>query len=101
MDETTVTLEGPAHFLDVVYETIRAHVRRTGEPYEEIITGVAGIDAGNLEREETALLRLYIDDQADRDEVQNFVGLALDRIADDHIMDLARQSVRVNIEEEI
>lgn len=99
-DETTMILEGPAPFLDVVYETIDAHVQRTGDEYEQVITGVAGADAGDVDHEEEAVLHLYILEGVEPDEAREWVDLALDRIADDHDMDLARQSVQVTPDDE-
>lgn len=60
VQESTIMLEGPAPFLDVVYETIDAHVQRTGEAYEQVITGVGAVDAGDVDHEEDAVLRLYV-----------------------------------------
>jgi hypothetical protein len=99
-EETTMILEGPAPFLDVVYEAIDAHVQRTGEEYEQVITGVGSEDAGDVDHEEEAVLHLYILGGVEPEEAREWVGLALDRIADDHDMDLVRQSVQVHMEDE-
>jgi hypothetical protein len=98
--ETTVILEGPAPFLDVVYETIEGHVCRTGEAYEQVITGVGGEDVGEGDHEEEAVLHLYILAGVDADEALEWVALALDRIADDNDMDLARRSVQVRTDDD-
>ena len=98
MDEIVARLEGPAHFLDLFYETVDAHVHRTGEAYEGI-TGVAGIDAGDVEHEETASLQVYVKGSIDEDEAYERLSFALDRVADRHSMDVARQGVRVEFEE--
>jgi hypothetical protein len=99
-EETTMILEGPAPFLDVVYETIEAHVQRTGEEYEQVVTGVGSVDAGDVDHEEEAVLHVYVLGGVEPEEAREWVGLALDRIADDHDMDLARQSVQVHTENE-
>jgi len=99
-EEATVILEGPAAFLDVVYETIDAHVQRTGEEYEQVITGVGGEDAGDVDHEEDAVLHLYVQGGVEPEEAREWVDRALDRIAEDHGMDLARQSVQVYMEDE-
>ena len=98
--ELVVLLEGPAPFLDVVFETIEAHVQRTGEEYEEIITGVDAEDAGDVDHEEEAVLHLYVLASEDPEDIRELIGLALDRIADENNMDLARQSVRIMFDEE-
>jgi len=98
--ELTVILEGPAPFLDVVYETVEAHIHRTGEEYGQIITGVDAEDAGDVDAEEEAVLHLYVLGETDLDEARDLVGLALDRIADENDMDLARQSVQMTFEDE-
>jgi len=98
--ESTMILEGPASFLDVVYETIDAHVHRTGEEYEQVITGVGSEDAGDVDHEEEAVLHVYILGGVEPDAAREWVGLALDRIADEHDMDLARQSVQMRFEDE-
>lgn len=98
--EWTIILEGPAPFLDVVYETIDAHVQRTGAAYEQVITGVGAEDAGDVDHEEVAVLHLYILGGVEVDEAREWVDLALDRIADEHDMDLARQGVQVQLEDE-
>jgi hypothetical protein len=99
-EETTMILEGPAPFLDVVYETIDAHVQRTGEEYESVITGVGSEDAGDVGHEEDAVLHLYVLGGVEDEEAREWVGLALDRIADDHDMDLARQGVQVYMDDD-
>lgn len=98
--EYLAVLEGPAHFLDIVFETIDAHIGRTQEEYAEIITGVDAEDAGEVEREERAVLHLYVLGNVDREEARELIGLALDRIADEHDMVLARQSVQLTFEGE-
>lgn len=100
IQESTIMLEGPAPFLDVVYETIDAHVQRMGEAYEQVITGVEGVGAGDVDHEEDAVLRLYVRGEVPLDEAYEWVDRALDRIADDHDMDLARQGVQVYLDEE-
>ena len=92
-------LEGPAPFLDTVYETIDAHVQRTGEEYEQVITGVGAVDAGDVDHEEDAVLHLYVRGEVALDEAHEWVDRALNRIADDHDMELARQSVQVYTDE--
>lgn len=95
MDEIVARLEGPAHFLDLFYETIDARVHRTGEPYQGI-TGVSGIDAGDVEHEAQAALQVYVDaTRMDREEAYERMGFALDRVADRHNMAVARQGVRI------
>ena len=96
--EYPVVVEGPAAFLDVVYETIEAHVERTREEYAEIITGIHGEDAGDVEHEEQAALQLYVLGGVPPEEARELIDLALDRIADEHDMVLARQSVRLVVE---
>lgn len=98
--ESMVIVEGPAHFLDVVFETIDAHIQRTGEEYEQVITGVGAEDVGDVDHEEDAVLHLYVLGGEDRDEAREWIDLALDRIADEHNMDMARQSVQLSFEEE-
>jgi hypothetical protein len=98
--ERTVLLEGPDHFLDIVYETIDAHVRRTGEEYEQVITGVSTKEIGDVDHEEESVLPLYVLASEDPEDARELVGLALDRIADQHNMNLARQSVQVTFEDE-
>lgn len=98
--EQVFLLEGPAPFLDVVYETIEAHIQRTGEEYEQVITGVEGVDVGDVDHEEKAVLHVYVLGSADPEEAREWIDLALDRIADDHDMDLAREGVQVTPETE-
>lgn len=97
--ESRIMLEGPAPFLDTVYETIDAHVQRTGEEYEQVITGVGAVDAGDVDHEEDAVLHLYVRGEVALDEAHEWVDRALNRIADDHDMELARQSVQVYTDE--
>lgn len=99
--ETMVLLEGPAHFLDEVYETIDAHVRRTGEEYGPVITGVGTEEAGDIGHEEESVVRLYVPASVDREEAREQIELALDRISDEHNMEVARQNVQVTFEEEV
>lgn len=98
--ERMVLLEGPAHFLDVVYETIDARVQRTGEEYEQVITGVGTEEAGDIGYEEEGVLRLYVPASVDREEAREQIELALDRISDEHNMEVARQNVQVTFEQE-
>ena len=98
--ELTFILEGPAHFLDVVYETVEGHIQRTGDEYGQIITGVGAEDAGDVDGEEEAILHLYVDADVDVDEARDLIDLALDRIADENSMDLARQRVEITTEDE-
>lgn len=98
--EIMVLLEGPAPFLDVVYETIDAHVQRTGEEYEQVITGVGTEEAGDVGHEQDSVLRLYVPAAVDRDEARERIELALDRISDESNMELARQNVQVSFEDE-
>lgn len=98
--ETMVLLEGPAHVLDVVYETIDAHLQRTGEEYAQVITGVGTEQAGNVGYEEESVLHLYLPASVDREEARDQIEGALDRIAAEHNMEVARQNVQVTFEEE-
>lgn len=93
-------LEGPAPFLDIVYETIDGHVQRTGEEYGQVITGVSGQEAGDVDSEEEAVLEVYVDARTDVDEAVEMIDLALDRIAEEHNMEIARQGVQVTFEDE-
>lgn len=93
-------LDGPATFLDIVYETIEAHISRTGSEYEQVITGVDAVDAGNVDWDEEALLHLYVPAAEPLDDVLDLIDRALDRIADEHDMDGARQRVQVSFEDE-
>ena len=92
-------LEGPDHFLDVVYETIEGHVRRTGDEYGQIITGVGTAEVGDVDHETESVLPVYVPATVDLEEALDLIGLALDRIADENNMDLARQSVQVTFED--
>jgi len=94
-----VALEGAAPFLDVVFETIEAHIHRTGEEYAEIITGVDALEAGDVDHDEAAAVHLYVLGTVPPDEAVELIGLALNRIADDHTMNLARQSVQIEVPE--
>mgnify|MGYP006286734115 CR=1 FL=1 len=98
--ERTVLLEGPDHFLDIVYETIDAHIQRTGNEYEQVITGVSTKEIGDVDHEEESVLPLYVLASEDPEDARELIGLALDRIADEHNMDLARQNVQVTFEDE-
>lgn len=100
MHESVVVLDGPATFLDVVFETIEAHVHRTGSEYEQIITGVDAVEAGDVDHDDEAVLRLFVLGDTDPEEALELVELALDRIADEHNMELARQSVQLSFENE-
>lgn len=97
--EYLAIVEGPVPFLDVVFEAVEAHLHRTGEEYAEIVTGVEAEDVGEVDHETNAVLHFYVLGEVDRDEARDLIDLALDRIADDHNMDVARQSVRVSFEE--
>ena len=98
--EYIVALEGPAPFLDVVFETINGHVDRTREEYAEIITGVDALEAGDVDHDEKAALHLYVLSEVDPDEARELIGLALDRLADENNMVLARQGVEVTFEDQ-
>jgi len=98
-EEQVVLLEGPDHFLDIVYETIEGHVRRTGEEYGQIITGVSTAEVGDVDHETESVLPVYVPATVNPEEARELVGLALDRIADEHDMDLARQGVQITFEE--
>lgn len=98
--ERMVLLEGPSHFLDEVYETIDAHVQRTGEEYQQVITGVGTEEAGDIGHEDESVLRLYVPATVDREEAREQIELALDRISDEHNMEVARQNVQVTFEQE-
>lgn len=93
--EYPVELTGPAHFLDVVYETVDAHISRTQEEYAEIITGV---DAGTVDQEEEAVLHVYVLGSVPPEEARERINLALDRISDEHNMTIARQGVELAVE---
>ena len=97
--EREVVLEGPDHFLDTVYETIEGHVRRTGEEYGQVITGVGTAEVGDVDRETESVLPVYVPATVDPEEALELIELALDRVADEHNMGLARQSVQVTFED--
>ncbi len=97
--EYIVALEGAAPFLDVAFETIEAHISRTGEEYAEIITGVDALEAGDVDHDEEAALHLYVLGTVPPDEAVELIDLALNRIADEHDMVLARQSVQIEVPE--
>lgn len=99
--ETMVLLEGPAHVLDVIYETIDAHLHRTGEEYEQVITGVGTVEAGNVGHEETSVVRLYVPASVTREDARERIELAIERIAADHDMEVAGQNVQVSFEDEM
>lgn len=88
---------GPAHFLDIVFETIDAHIGRTQEEYADVITGIDGINAGNVDQEEETVLRIYVLEDVPPEEAREQVDLALDRIADEHNMTVARQGVELTV----
>jgi len=98
--EYIVALEGPAPFLDVVFETIDGYIDRTQEEYAEIITGVDALEAGDVDHDEQAALHLFVLGVVDPEEARELIGLALDRVADEHDMVLARQGVQMSFEEE-
>lgn len=93
-------LEGPARFLGVVFETIEAHIERTREEYAEIVTGVEGEDVGDVGHAEEAVLHLYVLGDVDREEARERIELALNRIANDHNMEMARHNVQITFEDE-
>lgn len=99
--ETMVLLEGPAHVLDVIYETIDAHLQRTGTEYEQVITGVGTVEAGNVGHEETGMVRLYVPASVAREDARERIELAIERIAADHDMEVAGQNVQVRFEDEM
>lgn len=98
--ERMVLLEGPSHFLDAVYEAIDAHVQRTGDEYQHVITGVGTEEAGDVGHEEESVLHLYVPAAVDGEEAYEQIELALDRISDEHNMEVARQNVQVTFEQE-
>lgn len=98
-DEYVVEATGPAHFLDVVFENVDAYIARTGEEYADIITGVDGVDAGNVGEEEEAVLNLYVLGRVPPEEAREQIDIVLDRISDDYNMTIARQGVELTIEE--
>jgi len=85
--EQVVILDGPAPVLDVVYETIDAHVQRTGEQYEQVITGVGAEDVGDVDHETEAVLHVYVHASEAPEEALMWGERALDHIADDNDMD--------------
>jgi len=87
--------EGPASFLDLAYETIAAHVQRMGE--KQVITGGGAVDPSDVDHEEDAVLRLYVQGEGALDEVHEWVDRALDW--DDHDMELDRQGVQGALDE--
>jgi hypothetical protein len=99
IDEQIVLLEGPALFLDTVYETIEGYLHRIGEPYEQVITAIEAEDAGDVDHETEAVLHVYVPATVEPDEALTWVERALDRIADEHDMTLTRQGVQVSLEE--
>lgn len=98
--EHTVIVEGPARFLDVVFETIDARIDRTGEEYAAIITGIDAVDAGDVDQGDEAVLHLYVLGNVPPDEAHEQIDLALSRIADDHNMTLARENVQIAFEDD-
>jgi hypothetical protein len=98
--EHTIVLDGPTPFLAQVFETIDAHISRTGEEYGDIITGVNAEESGDIDHDEEAILYVYTLGGVDPDEALESVDLALDRIADEQDMVLARQSVRLTLEDD-
>lgn len=99
-NEYLALLDGPAPFLDVVFETIDAHIDRTRNEYAEIVTGVDAMEAGDVDHDEKAALYLYVLGDVDPEEARELIGLALDRIADEHDMVLGRQGVQITFPEE-
>jgi hypothetical protein len=98
--EHTIVLDGPTPFLSRVFETIDAHISRTGEEYADIITGVNAEESGDIDHDEEAILYVYTLGDVDPDDALESVDLALDRIADEQDMVLARQSVRLTLEDD-
>lgn len=98
--EQMMELEGPAVFLDAVYEAVDAHITRTREEYGEIITGVDAVDAGDVDGGEMAVLHLYVPGDIDPDEAREHVDVALDRIAGENDMELVRYNVDVRFADE-
>lgn len=94
----TVVLEGPTSFLAQVFETIDAHIRRTGDEYADIITGVNAEESGDIDHDEEAVLYVYTLGNLEPDDALEGVDFALDWIADERDMVLARQSVRTELE---
>ena len=80
-------------------ETIEAPIQRTGEEYEQVITGVGAEGAGDVDHETEAVLHVYVPATVEPDEALTWVERALDRIADEHDMTLTRQGVQVSLEE--
>lgn len=98
--EHTIVLDGPTPFLAQVFETIDAHISRTGDEYGDIITGVNAEESGDIDHDEEATLYVYTLGDVDPDDAVESVQLALDRIADERDMVLARQSVRLTLEDD-
>jgi len=102
--EYTVLLEGPAPFLDVVFETISAYRQRatdlepTEREYAGIVTGIDAVDAGDVDEEETAVVHLYVSGDVPPEEAREEIDLALSRIADEHNMTLARENLQLTFE---
>jgi len=97
--EHTIMLDGPTSFLAQVFETIDAHISRTGAEYADIITGVNAEESGDIDHDDEAILYVYTLGDVDPDDALESVELALDRIADEQDMVLARQSVRLTLED--
>lgn len=99
--EVPFFLEGDAHFLGVVFETIDAHLDRDLAPYEGLIVGVDSVDAGPASREADDVIRVYVEMEADDDpdDVIDDMDDLLDKLADTHDMVRARQSVQVTYDE--
>lgn len=98
--EVAFLLEGAASFLAIVFETIDAHLDRTLDPYESLIVGIDSIDAGTVETDEEAIVRVYVEmlSTDDPDDVVESLDDMLDQLADEHDMTLARQSVTITPE---
>jgi len=96
--EHTIVLEGPTSFLAQVFETIDAHISRPGDEYADIITGVNAEESGDVDHDEEAVLYVYTRGDLDPDDALEDVDFALDWIADERDMVLARQSVRAELE---
>ena len=97
--EHTIVLDGPTPFLSQVFESIDAHISRTGDEYADIITGVNAEESGDIDYDEEAILYVYTLGTVDPGDALERVELALDRIADEQDMVLARQSVRLTLED--
>lgn len=98
-EEYLIEAEGPAPFLDIVFETVDAHIDRTGEEYADVITGIGGVEAGDVDQEEEAVLQFYVLGSVPPEEAREQIDLALDRISDEHNMTVARQGVQLTVEE--